>query len=67
MLIAAGLTVALVAAWVGVQSLVRRSAGNHEGDADVLACRMCGGDGACHCGLKPLRNRVADRAGDTRP
>jgi hypothetical protein len=61
MLIAAGMTVALVAVWVGVQSLVRRSSGDQQGDADVLACRMCGPDGACHCGLKPLRSRIAGR------
>jgi hypothetical protein len=46
--------IALFGAWLAVQALVRRHDPGMGGEPDVLACRMCGADGSCHCGLKGL-------------
>jgi len=61
--VACAAVVGLVAVWVAVQALVRRTS-PHTGDPDVLACRMCAADGTCTCGLKAYimrRRGNADR------
>ena len=50
--VAAGITIALVAAWVAVQALVRRTSPDLSSGSDVLECRMCVADGNCTCGLR---------------
>jgi hypothetical protein len=55
---------ALFGVWVAVQALVRRHDPDYRGAGDVLACRMCGADGSCHCGLRALVREPATREGD---
>lgn len=48
--VAVGGVMVLVAAWVLVQSLARRSMHEPPEDGDVLSCGLCGVSRACHCG-----------------
>ena len=51
LLLTSGIIIGLIALWTAVQALVRKSSKMAPG-TDVLACRMCSGEGSCHCGLK---------------
>ena len=51
LLLTSGIIIGLIALWTAVQALVRRNS-QMAPDADVLACRMCSGEGSCGCGLK---------------
>jgi len=47
----------LFAVWLMVQALVRLRDPGMASDDDVLACRMCSGEGSCSCGLRSLQSK----------
>ncbi|MDH3215136.1 MAG: hypothetical protein OEN01_02450 [Candidatus Krumholzibacteria bacterium] len=49
--------VVLGVVWLGVQALLRRHSPELAAGSDVLACKMCGPAGSCHCGLRTLQGR----------